>query len=59
MPKKGQKSLRGVGDMYDSPKKRVNLTLTEEARDILDKKAKSLNLSISEYIERIAREIIV
>jgi hypothetical protein len=56
MPKKGQKSTRGVGDLYSAPKKRFNIMLTQEARNLLDEKAKALGLSLSEYLERLARE---
>ncbi|MBD2778659.1 plasmid mobilization protein [Iningainema tapete] len=55
MPKKGQKSIRGIGDLYNTPKKRFNIMLTEEARHLLDEKAKALGLSLSEYLEQLAR----
>ena len=55
MPKKGQKSSRGVGDLYQTPKKRFNIMLTQEARDLLDEKARTLGLSLSEYLEQLAR----
>jgi hypothetical protein len=55
MPKKGHKSTSGVGDLYDERKRNINLTLTPTAIDALEEKAEELELSKSEFIERIAR----
>jgi metal-responsive CopG/Arc/MetJ family transcriptional regulator len=58
MPKKGHKSTAGVGDIYESPKKRVNLMLTDEVLQALDQRAKELNISRSEVVERFGRGLI-
>jgi len=55
MPKKGQRSQKGVGDLYNEPKLRVNLALTESAKDLLDSRAAELGISRSEVVEQFAR----
>jgi hypothetical protein len=55
MPRKGHKSQSGVGDLYDEPKEKLNLTVTPSAKDGLEEKAKSLGISKSELIERVGR----
>lgn len=58
MPKKGHKSQAGVGDLYESPKVKLNITVTENAKTALDKRAVELGISKSELIERFARGLI-
>lgn len=58
MPTKGRKSIKGIGDLYDSPKSRVNLMLTEQAVKDLDQRAEELGISRSELVERFARGLI-
>ncbi len=58
MPVKGKKSTKGVGDLYESPKTRISLMVTEEALKALDQMAKELGVSRSELIERFGRGII-
>lgn len=58
MSKKGQKNLRGEPEIWDELKKRYSMTLTPTAVKGLDALAKSMNLSRSEFIERIGRGII-
>ena len=55
MPRKGHKSQSGVGDLYDEPKEKLNLTVTPSAKEGLEEKAKLLGISKSELIERIGR----
>ena len=55
MPRKGHKSRAGVGDLYDEPKEKLNLTVTPSAKEGLEEKAKLLGISKSELIERIGR----
>jgi metal-responsive CopG/Arc/MetJ family transcriptional regulator len=55
MPKKGQKSQKGIGDLYDQPKTRTTVALTLEAQQKLDIRAKQLGISRSELIEQFAR----
>jgi hypothetical protein len=55
MPRKGHKSRAGVGDLYDEPKEKLNLTVTPSAKDGLEEKAKLLGISKSELIERVGR----
>ena len=54
MPK-GQKKLKGVPELHDEVKKRVNLSLTPTAIAGLDKLSQELNLSRSELVEQIGR----
>ncbi len=54
MPK-GQKKSKGVPELYDEVKKRVNLSLTPSAIAGLDKLSQELNLSRSELVEQIGR----
>jgi len=58
MGKKGKRSIRGVPDIWDELKKRVNLTLTATAIDGLDTLAASYGLNRSEFVERIGRGLI-
>jgi hypothetical protein len=58
MPTKGHKSRAGVGDLYETPKEKLNLTVTEIAKSNLDKKATKLGISKSELIERFARDML-
>ncbi|MBP5977940.1 ribbon-helix-helix protein, CopG family, partial [Brasilonema sp. CT11] len=55
MPKKGQRSSKGIGDLYDQPKVRTTVALTKEAQEALDIRAKELGISRSELLERFAR----
>jgi hypothetical protein len=57
MPKKGRRSLQGVGDIWTEPKKRVNLALTPTAVQSLDAKAVEQGISRSEVVERFARNL--
>ncbi len=54
MPK-GQKKSKGVPELYDEVKKRVNLSLTPSANPGLDKLSQELNLYRSELVEQIGR----
>jgi metal-responsive CopG/Arc/MetJ family transcriptional regulator len=58
MRQKGRQSKSGVGDIWEQPKKRVSVALTTIAVEGLDRLAKQRELSRSELIERIGREII-
>ena len=58
MANKGQKSLRGKGQLYDHIKLPTTVSLTPVARQQLDALARSFNLSRSELIEQIARGVI-
>lgn len=55
MPKKGHKSQAGVGDLYEVPKVRINLSITEEAKNLLAHRASAMGISSSEFVERSAR----
>ena len=57
MPK-GQKKSKGVPELHDEVKKRVNLSLTPTAIAGLDKLSQEINLSRSELVERIGRGLI-
>ncbi len=57
MPK-GQKKSKGVPELHDEVKKRVNLSLTPTAIAGLDKLAQEFNLSRSELVEQIGRGMI-
>ena len=57
MPK-GQKKSKGVPELHDEVKKRVNLSLTPTAIAGLDKLAQELDLSRSELVEQIGRGMI-
>ena len=54
MPK-GQKKSKGVPELHDEVKKRVNLSLTPTAIAGLDKLAQEFDLSRSELVEQIGR----
>lgn len=55
MAKKGHKSRKGVGEFYDEVKVDTLLSLTPTARESLDQQAKSIGISRSEVVERLAR----
>lgn len=58
MPVKGRKSTKGVGDLYEVPKTRISLMITEEALKALDQMAHELDISRSELVERFGRGMI-
>lgn len=58
MPKKGHKSQKGLGDIYEETKKNTMLVLTQTAKENLDQMATSLGISRSEVVERFARGVI-
>jgi hypothetical protein len=58
MPK-GQKRVKGVPELHDEVKTRLNLTVTPTARQGLEKLAKERELSISELVEKIGRESLI
>jgi len=55
MGKKGKKSRKGVGEMYDETKVDTLLSLTPTAKENLSQLAKELKISRSEVVERFAR----
>lgn len=55
---KGRKSKPGIPELWDEVKKTISATITPTAIAGLDKLAKQRELSRSELIERIGREII-
>jgi hypothetical protein len=56
MGKKGTRSTRGVGELYDQPKTvQVIVLLTPDGAALLNAKALEKKLSRSELIERFAR----
>lgn len=55
MPKKGHKSQAGVGDLYETPKVKLNLSVTEDAKNLLEQRASVMEISRSELIEQFAR----
>lgn len=57
MAKKSVKSIRGVGELYDEPKKRYSFCLTPTAKANLEKFSQENNISQSELIEKIGRHI--
>jgi len=59
VPRKGLKSLKGQGELYDEPKARWGLSLTPTAVKGLDELAEEFNISRSELVERIGRKIIM
>lgn len=52
---KGRKKSKGVPELYNEVKKRVNLSLTPTAIAGLDQLSQELNLSRSELVEKIGR----
>lgn len=58
MPRKGHKSTAGVGDLYETPKTRLNISITETAKSALQARADELDISISELIERFSRGLV-
>jgi hypothetical protein len=56
--KKNLKSMRGRPEMYSEVKTSVCLALTPTAIVKLDELAKSLQLSRSDFVERVARGLI-
>ncbi len=57
--KKPVKSMRGVPEMYDEVKQRFSICLTPTAHQQLTHFAQTNNLSLSEFLERIGRKIIL
>lgn len=57
--KKPVKSMRGVPEMYDEIKQRFSICLTPTAHKELTNLAQNNSLSLSEFLERIGRRIIV
>ncbi|MCP6758785.1 MAG: hypothetical protein NHB32_08445 [Fischerella sp. CENA71] len=55
MPTKGQKNEKGKPELYDEVKKVVAVSLTPTAQQLLKEKAKEYGLSVSEFVESIAR----
>jgi hypothetical protein len=56
MGKKGIKSSKGQGEEWDEPKsERLSLKLTPQGKRLLQERANSLGISISELIERMVR----
>lgn len=53
--RKGIKTSKGQPIFYSEKKQRANFTLTPTAIEGLEKFAQQLNLSVSEFIERIGR----
>ncbi len=58
MGKKGVRSTKGQGELYDKPKKVVALSLTLDGVDGLDQMALQMGLSRSELVEQIGRRVI-
>ncbi len=58
MPKKGHKSQKGLGDIYEETKQNTMLVLTQTAKENLGQRATELGLSRSELVERFARGLI-
>lgn len=60
MPKKGVKNIKGQPEGYNEMKsKRLNLSLTATGNQGLDEQAGRLGLSKSEFVEQIARGLIL
>jgi predicted DNA-binding ribbon-helix-helix protein len=55
---KGHKSIRGCPELYDNKKSRFYFKLTETTAGELNRIAEEFDISRSELIERIGREII-
>lgn len=58
MPEKGRKKLRGQPELYDEVKGQVNLSLTKTGVQGIDTLARSRNLSRSEFVEQIGRQML-
>jgi hypothetical protein len=61
MPKKGQKGVwseKGVPDLWEEPKKRIGMALTQFAADALTERANEMGISRSELVERFARGLV-
>lgn len=56
--RKGIKSYRGQPEIYDELKKVVSLSLTPTAIAGLDQFSQKLEISRSEFVERVARGVI-
>jgi hypothetical protein len=54
---KGQKRVKNTPVFYDEMKKRRGINLTDTAWEILAKQAKIEKISVSELIERYARNL--
>jgi hypothetical protein len=57
MAKKGYKSQRNQGEIYEEVKQPISLGLTPTAKDILRSFSSAHKISQSEFIERLLREI--
>lgn len=57
--KKGIKSMRGQGEIYDETKKSTSFGLTLTAKAGLKKISSDLNISTSELIEQIGRGLLL
>ena len=58
MGKKGKKSIKGQGELWDEVKIKVTIAITPTALSQLDSLAKKLHLSRSELIEQLGRGVI-
>lgn len=52
----GKKRIKGEAAIYDEVKDRISISLTSTGVLMLDVRAKELNISRSELIERLARQ---
>lgn len=55
---KGHKSLKGQGELYETPKKSATFSITPLAINYLEQAAISLGISKSETIERMCRRLL-
>ncbi|MDJ0797281.1 MAG: hypothetical protein QNJ51_10695 [Calothrix sp. MO_167.B12] len=53
--RKGQKRLKNIPVDYDEVKQRKNISVTPTAWNLLQQKAKNSGISVSELVERFAR----
>lgn len=58
MAKKGRKSTRGQGELYDEVKTRITLAITPTGNESLEALAELMKVSKSELVERFARRLI-
>jgi hypothetical protein len=56
--KKGEKSRRGIPELYDELKKPTTVGLTPTAIAGLDEICREMNISRSELVERIGRKLL-
>ncbi len=54
---KGKKRTKNIPVLYDEPKKRRGIMLTNTAWEFLARQAKTEKISVSELVERYARNI--